>query len=98
MKHQLFLVTGVVVIEFGNALISAFLRALCVSDGRDIQNLCSGVAPHMTVQDKMRAEKVLEELNAELEPIMQEEWELATGMDPVSLRNRCNGAARGLAI
>jgi len=52
----------------------------------------------MTVQDKMRAEKVLEELNAELEPIMQEEWELATGMDPVSLRNRCNGAARGLAI
>lgn len=39
-----------------------------------------------TKKEKEKAEKELEKLNAELEPIMKEEWELNTGMKRLGLR------------
>lgn len=40
-----------------------------------------------TAQERKAAEKDLEELNKELEPILREQWELETGMRRLKLRN-----------
>jgi transposase len=41
-----------------------------------------------TPREKRDAEKHLEELNRDLEPVMQEQWELETGMRRMGLRNK----------
>jgi hypothetical protein len=41
-----------------------------------------------TAQERKAAEKDLEELNAKLEPILREQWELETGMRRLKLRNQ----------
>jgi hypothetical protein len=40
-----------------------------------------------TPKQKKEADTYLAKLNAELEPIMREEWELNTAMEQTSLRN-----------
>jgi len=42
----------------------------------------------LSAAEKKAAEKELEQLNKELEPLMRAEWELNTGMRRIGLRNK----------